>query len=454
MGAIHSNACDSVITGGRALAVALDQLLPQACDVVVVGGGIAGLATAYELAGAGLSVVLCEKGRIAGEQSSRAFGWVSNLGLDPIKMELTQLSKRLWRDLADQLGHERLGYRQGGLMHLCHDEVQLAGEQAWLAAVQGHGVEAQLLSSRELAAHVPGCSRRFAGALYQGCDGRVEPEQASAALAEAARGRGARLFAPCAVRGIERSAGAVSAVVTERGRIRCSQVVLAGGAWSRLFCGNAGLYLPQLAIHSSLVRIAPLAGGPTANAHAPGYAFRRHADGGYVLGPTSGHGALITRDSFELLLTFLPALRNQWRQMKVKFGKAFFDDLKVPRRWALDEVSPFERQRMLDPQPDMALNLQTLANMAAEFPALREARVVEHWAGMIDATPDSVPVISAVGSVPGLYLNTGYSAYGLTMAPAGARLLGELMTGRQPSIDGHAYRYSRFIDGSKLRVAP
>lgn len=454
MGAIHTIPSDSTVSGGRALAVALDQQLPQACDVVVVGGGIAGLSTAYYLAGAGLSVVLCEKGRIAGEQSSRAFGWVSNLGLDPIKMELTQLSKRLWRDLADQLGHERLGYRQGGLMHLCHDEAQLAAEQAWLDAVQGHDVDAQMLSSRELAAHVSGSSKRFAGALYQGSDGRVEPEQASAALAEAARGRGAKLFAPCAVRGIERSAGAVSAVVTEHGRIRCSQVVLAGGAWSRLFCGNAGLYLPQLSIHSSLVRIAPLAGGPTANAYAPGYAFRRHADGGYVFGPTSGHSAPITRDSFELLLTFLPALRNQWRQMKVKFGKPFFDDLKVPRRWALDEVSPFERQRMLDPQPDMALNLQTIANMAAEFPAFREARVVEHWAGMIDATPDSVPVISALDEVSGLYLNTGYSAYGLTMAPAGARLLSELMTGRQPSIDGHAYRYSRFIDGSKLRVAP
>lgn len=454
MGAIHPVSPGPLHATGRALPVELDQQLPPACDVVVVGGGVAGLSTAHCLAGAGLSVVLCEKGRIAGEQSSRAFGWVSNLGLDPVKMELTQLSKRLWGELADQLGHERLGYRRSGLMHLCHDEAQLADEQRWLDAVQAHGVDARLLSERELADHIPGAGRRFAGAIYQPSDGRVEPEQASAMLAKAARERGARLYAPCAIRGIERSAGAVSAVVTEHGRVRCQQVVLAGGAWSRLFCGNHGVYLPQLSIHSSLVRIAPLAGGPGANTFAPGYAFRQHADGGYVFGPTHGHTVPVTRDSFELCLTFLPALRNQWRQMNVRFGKAFFDDFKVPRRWSLDEVSPFERQRMLDPAPDKALNLSTLANMAAEFPAFREARVVEHWAGMIDATPDSVPVISAVDSIPGLYLNTGYSAYGLTMAPAGARLLSDLMTGRQPSIDGHPYRHSRFLDGSRLRVAP
>lgn len=454
MGAVHTPTLQFALSKGRKRFALADQPLPDACDVVVVGGGIAGISTAYYLARAGVSVVLCEKGQVAGEQSSRAFGWVSNLGLDPIKMELTQRTKQLWKGLADQLGHERLGYRQSGLMHLCRSEDDVAGEQAWLDAVRDHDLDARLLSSSEIIEHVPGSSVRFAGGLFQGSDGRVEPVLATSALAEAASEWGVTIFTGCAVRGIECSAGAVSAVVTERGRIRCNQVVVAGGAWSRLFCRNANLYLPQLSLHSSLVRIAPLAGGPTSNAFCPGYAFRQNADGGYVFGPTSGHRAQVTRDSFKLFFTFLPALRNQWRQMKVEFGKPFFQDLAIPRRWALDETSPFERTRVLDPQPDVALNLKTIANMAQDFPAFRHARVVEHWAGMIDATPDSVPVISAVDAMPGLYLNTGYSAYGLTMGPAGGELLSELMTGKTPTVSPHIYRYSRFIDGSKLRVAP
>lgn len=454
MNAISSTAGLHALAGCRARPIVLDVELPEACDVVVVGGGIAGISAAYYLARTGLAVVVCEKGQVAAEQSSRAFGWVSNLGLDPMKMELTQNTKRLWKGLADQLGHERLGYRQSGLMHLCRDQAAIDAEQGWLDAVSQYDLDARMLSSREITERVVGTTTRFAGALFQASDGRVEPELATSALAEAAREAGAKIFAPCAVRGIETSGGAVSAVVTERGRIRCAQVVVAGGAWTRLFCRNLGIDVPQLSLHSSLVRIAPLDGGPASNTFAPGFAFRQTMDGGYVFGPTSGHTAQITKDSFEQFISFLPALRNQWHSLKVSFGKAFFDDLRVPRKWSLDEVSPFEHERMLNPQADVALNLRTIENMAAEFPAFKAARVVEHWAGMIDATPDSVPVISAVAAVPGLYLNTGYSAYGLTMGPAGGQLISELMTGKIPSVNPHVYRFSRFSDGTRLRVAP
>jgi len=436
--------------------------LPESADVVIVGAGIAGISTAYWLARAGLSVVVCEKGRIACEQSSRAFGWIASLGLDPLKMELAEHSKRLWRELAQTLGSERLGYCESGLLHLCKNERSLAQEQRWLDAVQTHRTDARMLSTRELKQHLPGCQRRFAGALFQPSDGRVEPEKAMQVLAQAAVALGVTFRESCAVRGFERSAGRVSAVITEQGRIHCSQLVLAGGAWTRLFCGNANVELPQLAIHSSLLRIAPLSLSacetPAANAFAPGYAFRRTDDGGYVFGPSQGHRACITQDSFKLFFTFLPALRNQWRQLKLHFGRAFFDDLKIARRWTVDTapdaVSPFEQNRILNPAPDTALNLRTLGNMTADFPAFRQARIVSQWAGMIDATPDSVPVISNVPDIPGLYLNTGYSAYGITLGLAGGQLLSDLITGQPPGVNAHPWRFGRFTDGSPLRVAP
>ncbi len=439
----------------RARPVTVDTRLPTETDVVIVGAGIAGICTALYLARRGVDCVVLEKGCVAGEQSSRAFGWLCSLGLDPLKMELTTLSKRLWRELAQELGSRSLGYEACGLLHLCEGDADIAREQAWLDAVQGCAdVDARILSRRELIDHMPGCQRPYAGALFQASDARVEPALATSTLAEAARAAGAQIFAPCAVRGIERSAGRVSAVVSERGRIRCNQVVVAGGAWSRLFCGNAEVALPQLSIHSSLVRIAPLSGGPNSCAAADGYAFRRDAEGGYVFGPSSGHTAYVTLDSFRLFFDFLPALRNQWRQMRVRLGRESFADLRLPRRWSLDEVSPFERRRILDPRPDVALNMKTLANMAEAFPEFRRAKVTEHWAGMIDATPDSMPVIGAVESTPGLFLCTGFSAYGLSMGPAAGWLLADLLTGDTPTCAPSAFRFSRFSDGSRLRVAP
>jgi len=438
------------------------QSLPTAADVVIVGAGIAGISTAYWLAKAGLSVVVCEKGHIACEQSSRAFGWVASLGLDPLKMQLAEHSKRLWRELAQALGAEHLGYCESGLLHLCKNERALAQEQGWLDAVQAHQTDAHMLSARELKQHLPGCQSRFAGALFQPSDGRVEPEKATRRLAQAAVELGVTLLESCAVRGFELSAGRVSAVVTEHGRILCSQLVLAGGAWTRLFCGNASVELPQLAIHSSLLRIAPLGLSacqtPAANAFAPGYAFRRTDDGGYVFGPSRGHRACITQDSFKLFFTFLPALRKQWRQLKLHFGRKFFDDLKIARHWTVDTApdasSPFEQNRILNPAPDTALNLRTLGNMTADFPAFKHARIVSQWAGMIDATPDSVPVISNVPDTPGLYLNTGYSAWGITLGLAGGQLMSELITGSKPGVNAHPWRFERFTDGSSLRVAP
>src|SRR3546814_11654736 len=84
----------------------------------------------------------------------------------------------------------------------------------------------------------------------------------------------------CAVRGIETSGGQVSAVVTEKGPIACSSVVLAGGAWSRLFCGNVGLRLPQLKVLASVQRTEAVENGPEVAAYGPDFALRKRLVGG------------------------------------------------------------------------------------------------------------------------------------------------------------------------------
>lgn len=431
------------------------EKLPDHIDVVVVGGGVAGISTAIYLADFGVKALVCEKGIVGAEQSSRAFGWICSLGTDPLKLELSAHSKRLWAEFASILGDRALGYEACGLLHLCESDSDIFAEERWMELARPYlGDVTKLLSSTEVMSQLPGVSKVYRGGAFLATDARVEPTLAMASLAKLAIKKGVQIVESCAVRGVETSAGHVSHVVTERGCIACDSVVVSGGAWSRLFCGNAGVFLPQLKIHSSLMRLSPSAAGPVPCVAGQGYAFRRDPYGGYVLGPDHGHRALFTPDSIRLFADFLPALKSQWRILKIKIGREFIDEFKIPRRWALDKKSPFELARVLEVEPDAKLNLETFSNMSNVFPRFKNARVEEQWAGIIDATPDSVPVVSHVDGFPGLYINTGFSAYGLTMGPAAGHLIAEMVCGRSLTVDPKPYRLSRFSDGTKLRVAP
>src|SRR5882672_53590 len=214
-----------------------DDVLPGRADVVIIGGGIIGTSTALFLAQKGIRVVLCEKGHIAGEQSSRNWGWVRKMGRDPRELPLIIESLRLWEGLNARIGAET-GFRRSGILYSCNAPDEVARYQAWLEHARPFQIDSRMLTPDETAALLPGMRSRFAGGLYTGSDGRAEPQKAAPAIATAAQRRGAVVSEKCAVRGIERTGGKVSGVVTERGAIGCSSVVLAGGAWSNLFCGN------------------------------------------------------------------------------------------------------------------------------------------------------------------------------------------------------------------------
>src|SRR5215468_12774529 len=108
--------------------VATDDRLPPRADVVIVGGGIIGVSTALFLARQRVSVVLCEKGSIAGEQSSRNWGWVRKMGRDPREMPLMLESMRIWDRL--QEGGLDLGFRRSGIVYLCATGRELARRTA------------------------------------------------------------------------------------------------------------------------------------------------------------------------------------------------------------------------------------------------------------------------------------------------------------------------------------
>lgn len=311
-----------------------------------------------------------------------------------------------------------------------------------------------MLTRGEFADMFPQSNLKPAGALYCAADGRAEPQKAAPAIAERARERGAFVLTECAVRGIETSGGAISAAVTERGTIRCHAVVVAGGAWSEMFTRSldAGIHLPQLKVKNSVLRTAAREGGPEQAIWADDFAIRKRQDGGYTI--ASGHGNIvdIVPASFRYARDFIPALRAEWRSLMLRFGWRFFDEARMARRWSLDEPSPFEYCRVLDPKPSRRLTDQALATARIAFPALAAAKVEQRWAGYIDAMPDAIPVISGVARIPGLYIATGFSGHGFGIGPGAGRLMADLVLGRTPVVDPRDFRLERFVDGSKIEV--
>ncbi len=431
--------------------VMASAVLPDRTDVVVIGGGIVGCSTALFLARKGLGVALCEKGRIAGEQSSRNWGWCRAMGRDAREIPLVLESLRAWESLGSVLDTD-VGFRKCGIFYFCEDDKEMASHEPWLEHARPYQIESRLITEAETKALIPGLDRRIAGALYTASDARAEPGKAAPAIARAAQRLGVSVLTDCAVRAVETEAGRVSGVVTERGTIACEAVVLAGGAWSRLFCGNLGISLPQLKVLGSVLRTQPLHGGPECSAAGSDFAFRKRADGGY----TVAHGGLstaeITPDSFRLFGAFLPALRADWSHLRLRVSRLFLDELLTPRRWTPDAVTPFERNRTLDPRPDHRLLDAAMAALREVHPAFATATEAERWGGLIDVTPDAVPVISPVAALPGFFIGTGFSGHGFGIGPGAGRLMADLVAGDPPVVDPGPFRFSRFTDGSKVLV--
>lgn len=430
-----------------------DLSLPKHVNVVVIGGGIIGASTALELAERGVSVLLCEKGRIAGEQSSRNWGWV-RLGLrDPREIPLMSESLRIWQGLDARIGR-KTGYEKSGILFGASGARSDVNLTRWLRHVEGLQTGARMVSGAELQGLLPEHRMALRSALYMPQDGRAEPQWATPAIAEAARDRGAAIMTNCAVHSLDIQAGRISGVFTERGRIQCNQVVLAGGVWSRLFAGNAGIDLPQLKVLNTVMRSSPVKPGPVTSIWTDGYAIRKRADGGYTIASGHENTVDIVPDSFRLARQFLPAFRQEWRSLRFRLSRRWMTEAQQDRNWLPTDVTPFEQCRVLDPEPSQKVLRRTWASARKAIPALEDAEIVQSWAGLIDVTPDAIPIISKVEHLPGLHIATGFSGHGFGIGPAAGRLVADLVTQSTPCVDPTAFRLSRFTDGAKIRPDP
>lgn len=429
--------------------VVSDEALPKAADVVIIGGGIIGVSAALFLATRRISVAVVEKGRIGGEQSSRNWGWCRQQGRDRGEMPLIRESLALWDGMAEATGTD-VGFRRTGLAFVTDSEAEVAGWERWAADAARHGIISEVRTGPALAALLPGIARPWRAGLYTASDGRAEPTLAAPAIAEAARRHGATLHQSCAARGLELQAGRVAGVVTERGEIRTQAVLCAGGAWSTLFCRRHGIRLPQVSVLASVFRTAPAPEAVGIGLATPGYCMRRDRDGACVVAMRSDAVLPLTADVFRFARSFLPMARQGWRYLTPRLDPAGFARLWQRSAWPLDAPSPFEAVRVLDPAPHMPTLATALAQLRAAHPQLAEVGISQSWGGMIDHTPDAVPVISAVDALPGFFIATGFSGHGFGIGPGAGHLAADLLSGATPLVDPHPFRFRRMHDGTRL----
>ena len=427
------------------------QSVPGSADVVIIGGGIVGVSTAWFLARQGVNVVLCEKGHIAGEQSGRNWGWVRQQGRDTREMPMIVESLRIWRGLEQEIG-EDVGFSEQGVLFAADDDKSMNEYADWINTARDYSLDTRFVEGRELDDLVRGATVNWRAALYTASDGRAEPHKAGPAIARAAGGLGATVLTSCAVRGVETSAGNVSAVVTEHGTIKTSVVLCAAGAWTSMFCRSLDITVQQLKVKGTVARTAPAQNVLDGALYDHRIALRRREDGGY----TVAHGTVldhpITPSTFRFALKYIPALMTEIKNLHLSIGREFAEEWSAPKKWALDGESPFEKTRVLNPQANPRVLKNMRRNLDTVFPQLAGVGFVESWAGMIETTPDVIPVIDEAPSLPGFYIATGFSGHGFGIGPGAGKAIAGLLTGNDSGIPLQEFRLSRFFDGTKLQI--
>ena len=433
--------------------VQFSDALPDAVDFVIIGAGIAGLCTAWHLLSENKSVLICDKGRVACEQSSRNWGWVRQQGRDAAELPIMIDAMHVWDEIAKKVGGD-VGFRRQGTLYLASNDREMSEYAAWLKVAERYQLDTRLVDNREISELVSGNTGGWTGGIYTASDGRAEPYTAAPAIAGYLHQHGVLIRENCAVRCLDIDAGRVRGVVTESGNVRAGKVLLAGGAWSSRFLGNHDISLPQLLVRATVARTDIAEDFYKGNAADHSFAFRRREDGGYSIASGGAIDHFVGNDSFRYLWPFRALLRQSFSTISLKFGGNLLERIFAPQHWRPDEVSPFEETRILNPAPSAAVLKKLRRDMQQKIPALAEVPLAQIWAGMIDVMPDVVPVMDNVPGLPGLVVGTGFSGHGFGFGPGSGRVLSDLLLENDSPYDLSRFRFSRFSDGSSMVPGP
>ncbi|WP_162864124.1 NAD(P)/FAD-dependent oxidoreductase, partial [Pseudomonas viridiflava] len=264
---------------------------------------------------------------------------------------------------------------------------------------------------------------------------------------------GSTVHQGCAVRGIETEAGRLSAVVTEKGVIRTPIAVLAAGAWASSFCRQYGIRFPQATIRQTVLSVSAPSEEIPGALHTAGVSMTRRFDGTYTLA-ISGRGRVDpTTQLLRYGTQFLPMFMRRWRNLAPGGLEGIRSGHESWKRWSLDQPTPMEKMRILDPTADASAVALTYQRAQELVPALRDSSINAAWAGYVDSTPDGVPGIGEMASLPGLVLAAGFSGHGFGIGPGAGHLIADTVSGAAPIVDPKPYHPDRFKGSAWGKVA-
>lgn len=381
----------------------------QTAQVVVVGGGIWGLSTAYHLALAGAQeVVVLERGtEVGGETTSQAAGLVGQIRSAPVMVRAIRYALELLPRLEEETGLDT-GFRRPGSLFVALEEARVDALRRQVQAARDNGVEAAMVDATEMRRRAPelDTSKVLAGCYVRG-DGYVQPKRFARAYAAAARKHGVRIEFEAPVTGLNPAGGRVLGVMTAKGLYEAPRVVVAAGPWSAALVRQADFTAPAQPIRHQRVRTAP----PTTKIpdHHPVVrvpdlsCYLRPEQGGYLYG--------------------------------------FFEP--QPVSFDLDAQLGF---RTADLDPPVGVMDEARRRMSGVFPMLEHLEVVERSQGLTSFAPDGSYVLGPVPGVDGLFFATGCAALGIAGSAAVGRWLARWVLEGHPGEDLTAFAGDRFTD--------
>jgi sarcosine oxidase, subunit beta len=372
--------------------------LPAAAEIVIVGGGVIGLAIAYYLAVRGLTdVIVVERGYLAEGASGRNGGGVRQQWSTELNIRLMQESVELCRRFAVDLG-VNVWFRQGGYLFVARSAAEVARLERNIALQNRCGVATRMLEPRQAQAIVPELDLTgIVGASYNPTDGILFPWPFLWGYARQAAAHGARIFTQTPVGGLDAQKHGGFVVHTPRGAVRARRVINATGAWSPRLAAMIGVDVPTYPIRHEICSSEPLKPflRPMVSELASGLYCSQSMRGEIVGGVTiPGHASTYA----------------------------------------------------------MGSTLQFLATYARRLvrlmPILGDIKILRQWAGPYDQSPDGNPILGAAPGHPDFFLACGFVGHGFMMAPILGKLYAEWLTGSAPHEILTRYTLDRFADGA------
>ncbi len=420
----------------------------DAVDVAIIGGGIIGCSTAWNLAKAGVRVALFERATVASEQSSRAWGFIRQQGRHEAELPLAVEAKREWESLTQQYGRGATGYTQGGILvpaETADDEERV---HHGIELARQFGLSTRVVDRAGIAELIPQLAGNWRSALFTSDDAHGDPPNSTRTIADAAREAGAKIYENVPVLEVETSGGRISGVVTLNGRCAAGTVLIAGGAGARALALKLGHNLPIQMVTSSVgatTQSQPFTGIAM---WGPRVAYRPNVDGSFTLG--NGYRGLgadynITPASFSNLRHFLPAYKRNWRLLRLTIGGDFISQARAM-------LSAEAAARPLpEPRVNTSKVQRNLAAFQQLYPHLSGMSLSRTWAGRIDLTPDVIPIIDQPDKNRSLFVAAGFSGHGFALGPSVGKQLSEWIVKGNPSLDLTKFRLSRFEEGDVRR---